>query len=97
MEASDPEISRVGRISTANRSIRSSRLTPNQPESPRTPTATKIATTQCVVAHPDLAAVVDAWPDLPDGVKVGIVALVRSCSGREKVDSIRSARESKEQ
>jgi len=27
---------------------------------------------------PDLAAVVDAWPDLPEALKAGIVAMVRS-------------------
>jgi len=31
---------------------------------------------------PDLAAVVDAWPDLPEAVKAGIVAMVKA-SARE--------------
>jgi hypothetical protein len=27
---------------------------------------------------PDLAAVVDAWPELPEALKAGIVAIVRA-------------------
>jgi hypothetical protein len=30
---------------------------------------------------PDLAAVVDAWPNLPDAVRVGIVAMVKASAG----------------
>jgi hypothetical protein len=30
---------------------------------------------------PDLAAVVDAWPDLPEAIKDGIVAMVKAASG----------------
>jgi hypothetical protein len=29
---------------------------------------------------PDLAAVVDAWPDLPEAIKAGILAMVRTAS-----------------
>jgi hypothetical protein len=29
---------------------------------------------------PDLAAVVDAWPDLPDAIRAGIVAMVKTAS-----------------
>jgi hypothetical protein len=37
-------------------------------------------------ADPDLAAVVEAWPSLPDAVRAGIIAMVRSyaASGRER-------------
>ncbi len=28
--------------------------------------------------HPDLAAVVDAWPELPEAIKAGIVAMVKA-------------------
>jgi hypothetical protein len=31
--------------------------------------------------NPDLAAVVDAWSDLPDAVKVGILAMVQAATG----------------
>ena len=30
---------------------------------------------------PDLQAIIDAWPNLPDAVKAGIVAMVRTASG----------------
>jgi hypothetical protein len=31
-----------------------------------------------VTTNPDLAAVVDAWPDLPEAIKAGIVAMVKA-------------------
>ena len=31
--------------------------------------------------HPDLAAVIDAWPTLPEPVRTGIVAMVRAAKG----------------
>jgi len=45
--------------------------------------ATGGATRVCVVApapedNPDLAAVVDAWPDMPEVLKAGIVAMVKA-------------------
>ena len=46
--------------------------------SSRLPTATEIATTEYVVADPDLAAVVEAWPDLPEAIKAGILAMVKA-------------------
>jgi len=30
------------------------------------------------IPHPDLQAVIDAWPALPDAVKAGIVAMVKA-------------------
>jgi len=30
---------------------------------------------------PDLQAVVDAWPDLPEALKTGILAMVRAAGG----------------
>jgi len=33
--------------------------------------------------NPDLAAVVDAWPELPEAIKAGIVAMVRAASGSQ--------------
>jgi hypothetical protein len=31
---------------------------------------------------PDLQAVIERWPDLPDAVKSGIVAMVRAAGGK---------------
>jgi hypothetical protein len=30
---------------------------------------------------PDLQAIIDAWPTLPDAIKAGIVAMVRAAGG----------------
>ena len=32
----------------------------------------------------DLAAVVAAWPELPEAIKAGIVAMVKAASGSEE-------------
>ncbi len=32
--------------------------------------------------YPDLATVVDAWPNLPEALKAGIVAMVKATSGK---------------
>ncbi len=31
-----------------------------------------------VITDPDLAAVVEAWPDLPEAIKAGILAMVKA-------------------
>jgi hypothetical protein len=31
-----------------------------------------------------LAAVIDAWPDLPEAIKAGIVAMVKAASERQR-------------
>ena len=33
-------------------------------------------------SDPDLAAVVDAWPTLPDAIRAGIGAMVQGAGGR---------------
>jgi len=47
--------------------------------------ATRGATRVCVVApapedNPELAAVVAAWPGLPEAIKAGIVAMVKAAN-----------------
>ena len=64
----------------------SNRPTPNQSDPLRPSTATENATRSCqadVTTDPDLAAVVTAWSDLPDAIKAGIVAMVRTASDRK--------------
>jgi hypothetical protein len=34
-----------------------------------------------LLAPPDLQAIIDAWPSLPEPVKAGIVAMVRAAGG----------------
>ena len=53
------------------------------PALPEVLRATRGATRVCVVApapedNPDLAAVVEAWPDLPEALKAGILAMVKA-------------------
>jgi hypothetical protein len=58
-------------------------MQPNQSGSNRTPSATKTATglrQACVTGDPDLAAVVDAWPELPEAIRAGISAMVKAAS-----------------
>ena len=33
---------------------------------------------------PDLKAVVDAWPSLPDAIRAGIVAMIRAAKGEKE-------------
>jgi hypothetical protein len=42
----------------------------------RSETATQNAPPRCVVADPRLAVMVDAWPALPEAIKVGILAMI---------------------
>jgi hypothetical protein len=58
--------------------IPSSRQDATESDPIRTPTATKNAPSNCVVADVDLAAVVDAWPDLPEAIKAGILAMIKA-------------------
>ena len=37
-----------------------------------------------VEESPDLAAVVKAWPDLPEAVRAGIVAMVKAATGEDQ-------------
>jgi len=61
----------------------SSRPNPAVPGPSRSLRATRGVTRVCVVApapeaNPDLAAVVEAWPDLPEALKAGIGAMVKA-------------------
>ena len=50
----------------------------------RTPRATRGATRTDVAAPPDdLAAVVDAWPELPGAIRAGILAMVKASTSNE--------------
>lgn len=64
---------------------RLSRQNPTDPDPIRPSTATKIATglrqRHVIDAEPDLAAVVDAWPNLPEAIRAGILAMVQAASG----------------
>ncbi len=61
--------------------IPSSRQYPNESGSIRSLTATQNAT-RLLPDDPDLAAVVNAWPDLPEAMKAGILAMVKAASGK---------------
>jgi hypothetical protein len=63
----------------------SSRQNPTQTTSKRPPISTQNASHSCqpyVTDVPDLAAVVDAWPELPEAIRAGIVAMVKAASGK---------------
>lgn len=61
-------------------SDRGSRTEPIQNDSPRLPRATRGATRDRVVPDPDLAAIVAAWPELPEALRAGILAMVKAAS-----------------
>ena len=47
-----------------------------------TPTVADHLSTDTRKTNPDLAAVVGAWPDLPDALKAGILAMVKAAWGK---------------
>jgi hypothetical protein len=55
-----------------------SRQNPNDPDSTRPSTATQNAPPHCVVGATDLATVVAAWPELPEAIKAGILAMIKA-------------------
>ena len=67
--------------STPLDSIPSSRQYPNESGSIRPLTATQNAT-RLPPDDPGLAAVVEAWPELPEALKAGILAMVKAASGK---------------
>jgi len=49
----------------------------------RPPLAHPVPTDTRPTLPPDLAAVIDAWPNLPEPIRAGILAMVKAASGRE--------------
>jgi hypothetical protein len=66
--------------SLSTHSLSSSRQDTTESASIRPPTATQNAPPYDVVADTDLAAVVDAWPALPEAIKAGILAMVKAAA-----------------
>ncbi len=62
-------------------SLLSSRQDTTDSASIRPPTATQNAT-RLLPDDPGLAAVVDAWPDLPEAIRAGILAMIGAGSGK---------------
>ena len=61
-----------------------SRQNPTVPGPSRSLRATRGAARSCqplATTGPDQAAVVDAWPELPEAIKAGIVAMVKAALG----------------
>ncbi len=61
--------------------IPSTRQYPNESGSIRPATATQNAT-RLLPDDPGLAAVVDAWPELPEAIRAGIVAMINASLGK---------------
>ena len=58
------------------------RREPTLSDPDRPPTATVSATAGATVP-PDLATVIEAWSDLPEVLRAGILAMVKSAKGQE--------------
>jgi hypothetical protein len=54
------------------------RHNPSVPELDRTLRATQGATRESAEVDTDLAALVVAWPNLPEAIKAGILAMIRA-------------------
>jgi hypothetical protein len=62
--------------------IRTTRVFPEEPALPADRGAQSGApATQTRPADPDLAALVVAWPNLPEPIKAGILAMIRAAGG----------------
>jgi hypothetical protein len=62
-------------------SLPSSRQNATDIDTIRDPSATENAPSTRVVADPDLAIVVDSWHRLPEAIRAGILAMVKSSEG----------------
>ena len=84
----DPKKPRVKPTSSGDSSITSSRQHANESGSNRPPTASENASVENAYAlnsnadDPDLTTVVEAWPDLPEAIKAGILAMVKAAAGK---------------
>jgi hypothetical protein len=84
ISAKTPSFTGRNASSSTAHSISSLRQDTTETDSIRPPTATQNATRPCqphVTEDPSLAAVVDAWPELPEALKAGMVAMVKAASG----------------
>jgi hypothetical protein len=85
-EASEPTLAQVPPPSTFIGEIVAPRETASTADNPNVPTAglhnglQRTATGQTAALPPDLAAVVNAWPVLPEHIRAAILALVNTAS-----------------
>ncbi len=71
----------VAPSSPTEQPIKPTRQEPTQAAPKRLPTATQNAT-RLLPEDSDLTAVIDAWPDLPEALKAGIVAMLKAALGK---------------
>jgi hypothetical protein len=76
----------IERSTTSGRSIPCSRTEANGSEPERTPNTPQITPSHLVVVPEqlpdDLQFIVDAWTELPDAIKAGLLAMVRATVNR---------------
>ena len=66
----------------ANRPIRNATAKSDNDLRPSSQSLARHLPTDICRTNPDLAAVVDAWPNLPEVLKAGIVTMVKSFVGK---------------
>ena len=57
---------------------------PDRAATPETPDSATLEAPRSATQDPDLAVIVTAWPELPEAIRAGMVAMVRASDARRE-------------